>query len=111
MDNETRLNQLFAEYRESLPDIEGSAQFVPGLWARIEARRTTNRWFAHIAQAFVTAAAVLSLLLALVLIPRYRNEEVYQQTYVDALVDADSADSAAYAAVLPHAQHPEEPGR
>jgi hypothetical protein len=112
MDNDTRLNRLFAEYREAVPDPEPSASFVPGLWERIEAQRQTNRWFTRFAQGLVTAAAALSLLLALVLIPRSRNLDVYERTYVDVLADADALETSAYAVVLPAPAQPyDDPNR
>jgi hypothetical protein len=37
--SEERLDRLFAEYRESCPDIEAGANFMPLLWKRIEAAR------------------------------------------------------------------------
>ena len=38
-DNETKLDALFAEYRDAIPNQEVGASFMPGLWQKIEARR------------------------------------------------------------------------
>jgi hypothetical protein len=39
-DNETKLDALFAEYRDAIPQPEEtSSTFMPGLWQKIEARR------------------------------------------------------------------------
>ena len=37
--NEPKLDELFAAYREALPDREPSAGFTPELWRRIDQRR------------------------------------------------------------------------
>jgi hypothetical protein len=36
-----KLDGMFQEYRAALPDVEPGARFMPGLWQRIEARRTS----------------------------------------------------------------------
>ena len=37
--NEQKLDELFAAYRDALPDREPSAGFTPELWRRIDQRR------------------------------------------------------------------------
>ena len=37
-----KLDQVFAEYRAAFPDPDASAAFMPGLWQRIESRRSAN---------------------------------------------------------------------
>jgi hypothetical protein len=60
---EEQLNRLFQAYRRSFDDPEPSAAFTPGLWAKIEQRRSVPVWFRRMAQGFVTAAVALSLAL------------------------------------------------
>ena len=88
------LDALWAEYREACPDPEASAQFMPMLWRRIEARRQeATSVFRHMAQAWVMAALALTLIIA-VLAPRLRREPVYSaNTYVEVLDDAHSNDA------------------
>lgn len=38
-DNDTKLDALFAEYRDAIQEPDTNATFMPGLWQKIEARR------------------------------------------------------------------------
>lgn len=87
---ERRLDALFAEYRSACPDPDAGADFMPGLWRRIEARRSENvSVFRRLAQVclFATAAATLAMV---AIIPRIQREPVYTATYVDVLDAAQS---------------------
>ncbi|MBS1875172.1 MAG: hypothetical protein JSU00_18305 [Acidobacteria bacterium] len=79
------LEKLFSEYRESLPDPEPSAAFTPGVWRRIEARRSPIPFLRRTAEAFVALAAVFTLLIGTFLIPRIQNASVYTANYIDVL--------------------------
>jgi len=59
--DEQRLDALFRAYRNACPNPEASANFMPNLWQRIEARQTYTFSFRRMANAFVTAALALSL--------------------------------------------------
>lgn len=37
--NDSKLDALFAEYRKAVPEQDASANFMPGLWQKIDARR------------------------------------------------------------------------
>lgn len=39
-DKDSKLDALLAEYRDAIPDQDVSAGFMPGLWQKIEARRS-----------------------------------------------------------------------
>ena len=57
---EGKLDALFAEYRAAIPDPEASANFMPMLWQRIEARRSANlSIFRRLAQVCVGATVAL----------------------------------------------------
>lgn len=58
------LQALFAKYREAVPDHEAGAAFMPGLWAKIDARRGVTYSFRRLVGAFVTASAALCILLS-----------------------------------------------
>ena len=59
---------------DGCPDPEPSADFMPGLWQRIEARRVaTVSVFRHWAQVCVMATVALTLLIGAVLIPRLQE--------------------------------------
>ena len=100
MNQDDRLDALFAEYRESVSDPEASADFMPKLWQKIEARRAENTWiFRRLAQVCVGATVALTLLLSMVLAPTSDGSEVfYSGTYVD-VIAADHAED--YSQVLP----------
>jgi hypothetical protein len=65
MDPEARLSGLFAEYRAACPDPEPGAMFTPGLWEKIEARRSFTYRLKVVSRAIISAAAVVCLLLGL----------------------------------------------
>lgn len=44
------LEQLFAAYREALPDPEPSSAFTPGVWSKIETRRSPLRLLRRLAK-------------------------------------------------------------
>lgn len=90
---EHKLDALFAEYRTACPDPEPSADFMPGMWKRIEARRiATVSVFRHWAQACVMATVALTLLIGAVLIPRLQSDPAANASYVEALVSEHSSD-------------------
>ncbi len=104
-----KIAALFRAYRDTFPDPEPSADFTPGIWRGIEARRSSNLFVRRMSQIFVTAAAAITLLIAAVLIPHYRNWQVYSASYVDVLSAEHSVDTAAYEALRPGG--PEAPPR
>jgi|SRR5579875_1397888 hypothetical protein len=86
MNGQDKLEALFAEYRAAFPDPEPSAGFTPGLWRRIEARRSANlKVFRVLAQVCVGATLALTVLMGLVLIPRFEQAPVASTSYADAL--------------------------
>jgi hypothetical protein len=90
-DNE--LDLLFQQYRDTCPDPEVSAGFMPGLWTKLEARRRRTFRLTH---GLVAAAISTCLLLALALIiPQTQGASVYSATYIDVLV-ANDDDQLAY---------------
>lgn len=88
------LAPLFRDYREACPDPEPSAQFTPGLWARIEARRNSSLWLRRYAEICVAATLAIVLLLTVFVAPKLTQESNYE-SYVDVLAAADSARDAA----------------
>ena len=85
-----QLDDLLRAYRAACPEAEASANFMPNLWAQIEARQRFSFSFSRMAGAFVTAALALSLALgAYLAIPS--NAGFYNQSYVEALATQDSS--------------------
>jgi hypothetical protein len=88
-----KVDALFAEYRMACPDPEPSADFMPAMWRRIEARRVaTVSVFRHWAQVCVMATVALTILIGAVLIPKFQNNTAYSSSYLEALSAEHSAD-------------------
>lgn len=107
------LGKLFSAYRDAIPDPEPSANFTPGIWRGIDARRSSVRVFRRFAQAFVAFAAVLTILMGVVIIPYLQREPVYSATYVDVLAaEQGPEETATLADVVQHSEvAPENPAR
>ena len=100
------LDRLFQAYRESLPDVEGGPDFMPGLWRKIDARRKFSLRLRFWARATASAAAVVCLLfLGFGTLPLDDRQSFYTHTYVDVLVEDDAPETQLYAEVV-HVQNP-----
>jgi hypothetical protein len=98
---DSQLNGLLSAYRQACPDPESvSADFMPNLWRKIEAKRVDTTFiFRRFAQVCLATTAAL-LILSTVFKPVISDDEVlYSSTYADVL-DADHADQA-YVETLP----------
>lgn len=85
-DLDANLDKVFAAYRASIPDPEASAAFMPGLWQRIESRRSSNMLvFRRLAQICVGATLALTVVLGVVVIPHLEKLPIYSASYVDVL--------------------------
>ena len=88
---ETRLDGLFAAYRDACPEPEPSPDFNSRLWARIEGRRQTLEVFAwrRWAQAFLSLAAVTCLLIVMLQVLPPSSSAYFRSTYIDQLSEDD----------------------
>lgn len=86
-DRDQILDDLFLAYRETLPDFEPGAAFMPGIWARIEAREISPDWFARMARMLAMAAVAASIVLGLLVASSNRPAVFYTGTFIDALSD------------------------
>ena len=97
---EGELDELFAAYREACPAPEPSANFMPELWQKIEARRSVSCSFSRLTQVFLTAAVAISLLLAILqTTTTTKTSPFYAQSYVEALEEFNAAESPVYTPV------------
>lgn len=87
--DDERLDALFRAYRAACADPEASANFMPNLWAQIEARQKSVFSFSRMAGALVTAALALSLALGFFLSTN-ANPAYFNQNYVEALTQDNS---------------------
>ena len=91
--DDQELDALFRAYHDACVVPDASANFMPNLWARIESRQRFTFSFRRMANALTTAAVALSLVLGVYMsIPRSSSID-YNQTYVEALAEANAADS------------------
>lgn len=95
MDNDRELDHLFEQYRLAVPDPEGSANFMPELWRKIEARQSFLLRVKKLTQVFVAAAAAICLLLGIALQVPVADRPQPQVTgnYVDVLADANPTEN------------------
>ena len=90
--DDERLDALFRAYRAACPDRDASANFMPELWQRIEARQTFTFSFRRMANAFVTAGLALTVILGVYMaIPP--KTPTYPVSYLQALADANTLEA------------------
>jgi hypothetical protein len=90
--DDERLDALFREFATACPDRDPSANFMPKLWQQIEARQTYTFSFRRMANALVTAAVALSLVLGAYMALPHSNAYA-GQSYIEALADANALDA------------------
>src|SRR5580698_8639589 len=83
--NEAQLNELFRAYRLACPDPEPGANFMPAIWAGIEAREVSTNWFGRVAKTLVTAALAASVILGMMISSMNQSSSFFNATFVDAL--------------------------
>jgi hypothetical protein len=93
-----RLDRLFLEYRDACDAPELSANFMPALWQKIEARQSYSWIFKKVSGWLVAASAAASAVLAVALLtmPSSPVNVMNAETYVDALAADHVAEYALY---------------
>ena len=89
------LNSLFAAYRDATPDPEESANFMPRLWGKIEAKRSFVYRLRKISQLAVATALAACLLGGFLVAPLTPRDAQIAGTYVDILADTSADDTLA----------------
>lgn len=79
------LDDLFRAYREASPDPEPSVNFMPEMWAKIEARQASSTVFNRFAKALVTAALGASVVMGLLSASYSQAGPSYEGSYIQAL--------------------------
>ncbi len=79
------LDNLFRAYREATPDPDPSVNFMPEMWARIEARQASSTVFNRFAKALVTAALGASVVMGLLSASYKPASPTYEGSYIQAL--------------------------
>lgn len=85
IDDDARLQELFHAYREVCADPEPSVNFMPAMWAKIEAREASGTVFSRVAKALVTAALGASVVMGLLSASYSQPAPTFEGTYVQAL--------------------------
>jgi hypothetical protein len=93
MEQNKDLDNLFGQYRTALPDPEASANFMPELWRKIEARQFFLARVRKLTQVFVAAAAAICLLLGIALQIPVAQRPALSGNYVDVLADANPTEN------------------
>jgi hypothetical protein len=95
--SDERLDRLFLEYREACEPSDVSANFMPALWQKIEARQSSFWAFRKISGWFVAASAAASAVLALALLTTPSvSPNLTADTYVEALAADHIAEYTLY---------------
>jgi len=85
--HDEKLDALFRAFA-ACPTPEPSANFMPTLWQKIEARQTFTFSFRRMANTFAAAAVAMTLALSVYMyIPR--SNPTPNQTYMDVLAEAN----------------------
>jgi hypothetical protein len=97
-DLDPKLDSLFQAYKGACPEVEGSVNFMPNLWAKIEARQTLPLTMGRFTKLFVSAAAALCLLMSLLLVsPVTSGPAFVLMSYIEALDNDQPQELMAYA--------------
>jgi hypothetical protein len=107
-DENSGLNKLFQKYRAACPEVEASAHFMPGIWQRIESRRSFRLVFQQIARPLMAGSAALVLLLLLLNLVSNQYTRLSAPSYVDALLADHTAEKTYYTEAIPGAPAPSE---
>lgn len=81
---ETRLNELFVAYRDACVSPQAGANFMPGVWARVEARERSGNLMRRMARALVTVSVAASVVIGLLVTFQEANAPL-NGTYMEAV--------------------------
>lgn len=94
---ERELDSLLAAYRDACPGPEASPEFMPKLWARIDARQSSFGFLKRWTEGFVAAAAAACLMVFLLQVaPDDSQTAVYQSTYLEALTQDSTPENSIF---------------
>ncbi|HNY40936.1 MAG TPA: hypothetical protein PKJ41_11090 [Bryobacteraceae bacterium] len=92
---EQELDGLLAAYRGACEAPEASANFMPQLWARIDARQSSSWFLKRWTEGFVAAAAAACLMVFLLqVVPEDVHSAVYHSTYLEALAQEKTPENS-----------------
>jgi hypothetical protein len=91
--DDDRLDALFRAYANACPGRDPSANFMPELWGRIEARQSYSFSLRRMASTLATAALAFSIALGVWLALPSRSQVAAGQSYVEALAEANAVEA------------------
>ena len=94
--NDSGLDDLFANYRSACPEPEPSANFMPGIWRRIESRHSFRFVFQQLARPVMAGSAALVVLLLILNMVSSQQARLSDPSYVDALMADHTAEKTYY---------------
>jgi hypothetical protein len=100
------LSDLFSGYRNSVPDRDPSATFMPELWRKIELRRSLVVRLRNLTRVFVAAAAAICLVFGMLAVLPVSHRGEMNETYLDVLADAHPPDNLADIGIIHEATDP-----
>ena len=109
MNDDSGLDRLFQEYRAACPEIEPSANFLPAVWQKIEARQSFWYVFRHLGRPVTAASAALCLLLLVLNLISSPPTHSLVPSYTDALMADHSAEKTYYAEAIRNIPSGEQP--
>lgn len=96
-DRQPQLDRLFAQYRDACGSPDASANFMPSLWTKIEARQNKGLFFERIARTLVACTmAACGMLGVLMLLPSQQPSAFFSSSYVEAVATANAHEMAPY---------------
>ena len=95
-DRDRKLDQLFRDYSDACPAPEPSPSFMPGIWLKIEARRSFSYRLQVLARGVVAGAAAVVLLMVAALELPYEQRHPSPVSYLDALAASHTSENLFY---------------
>jgi hypothetical protein len=93
---DSELDKLFRDYRDACSVPEPSPSFMPGVWLKIEARRSFGYRLQVLARGFVAAAAAVVLLMVAALELPFERRQPSPVSYLDALAASHTSENLFY---------------
>ena len=98
--DDSKLDNLFQSYRRACDEPEPSANFMPGVWRRIESRRSIRFIFPQLARPLMAGSAALIVLLLILNLFSGPQARLSDPSYVDALMADHTAEKTYYTEAL-----------
>ena len=100
MPDERNLDRLLERYARACPEADAGANFMPGIWQRIDARRGFSFKLATYARILAMTAASLCLAAGLFEVSSYGPaQQLASKRFVEVLDDDDDSEALIYGVI------------